>query len=108
MIYWIVVLGGGAVAASGYILMFPFYLTDIAGMQAAQIVHAVFALLFIAVMIAHVYIGTVGMEGAFEGMWDGTVDLNWATEHHGRWLEQEAAKGAVVPPPTQGRMQPAE
>jgi formate dehydrogenase subunit gamma len=108
MIYWIVVLGGGAVAASGYFLMFPFYLTDIAGMQTAQMVHAVVALLFVAVMIAHVYIGTIGMEGAFEGMWDGTVDLNWAKEHHSRWLEQEAAQRSVVPPPTQGTMRAAE
>ena len=38
-IYWIVVIGGTAVAASGYLLMFPFYATDIAGMQLAQIVH---------------------------------------------------------------------
>jgi hypothetical protein len=38
-------------------------------------------MLFIAVMIAHIYIGSIGMEGAFEAMWDGTVDVNWATEH---------------------------
>ena len=40
MIYWIVVIGGGAVAVTGYLLMFPFYATDIEGMQLAQIVHA--------------------------------------------------------------------
>src|SRR5215831_7396271 len=44
MIYWIVVIGGGAVAASGYLLMFPFYLTDITGMQLAQIVHGTVAM----------------------------------------------------------------
>ena len=108
MIYWIVVLGGGAVAASGYVLMFPFYGTDIAGMQTAQMVHGIVALLFVAVMIAHVYIGTLGMEGAFEGMWDGTVDLNWAKEHHSRWLEQEARNGLGAPPPREGSMQAAE
>jgi formate dehydrogenase subunit gamma len=89
MIYWIVVLGGTAVAASGYLLMFPFYLTDISGMQIAQVVHGIVAVLFVAVMLAHIYIGTIGMEGAFEAMWDGTVDLNWAKEHHKLWLEQE-------------------
>ena len=107
MIYWIVVLGGAAVAVSGYILMFPFYGTNIAGMQLAQIVHGIVALLFVAVMLAHIYIGTIGMEGAFEGMWDGTVDLNWAKEHHSRWVEQERAKGDVTAPP-KGRMQAAE
>ena len=108
MIYWIVVLGGAAVAMSGYVLMFPFYLTDIAGMQLAQMVHGVVSVLFVAVMIAHVYIGTIGMEGAFEGMWAGEVDMNWAKEHHSLWLEQEAAEGHVAPPPRQGTMQPAQ
>ena len=68
MIYWIVVLGGGAVAVTGYLLMFPFYGTDIAGMQLAQIVHGVVGVLFVAAMLAHIYIGTIGMEGAFEAM----------------------------------------
>ena len=64
-------------------------------------------MLFIAAMLAHIYIGTIGMEGAFEAMWDGTVDVNWAKEHHSLWLEQETAKGRAGPPP-EGRMQPAE
>jgi formate dehydrogenase subunit gamma len=107
LIYWIVVLGGGAVAASGYFLMFPFYGTNIADMQLAEIIHGVAAALFVAIMLAHIYIGTLGMEGAFEGMWDGTVDANWAQEHHKLWAQQEAAKGPVVTPP-EGRMRAAE
>jgi formate dehydrogenase subunit gamma len=107
MIYWIVVLGGGAVAVSGYLLMFPFYGTTIAGMQLAQIVHGVVAVLFIAAMLAHIYIGTIGMEGAFEAMWDGTVDTNWAKEHHSLWAAQKAAKEQPATPPA-GKMQPAE
>jgi formate dehydrogenase subunit gamma len=107
MIYWIVVLGGGAVAASGYTLMFPFYGTNIADMQVAQAIHGVIAALFIAAMLGHIYIGTLGMEGAFEGMWDGTVDVNWAKQHHDLWLEQEQHKGHVAAPPA-GRMQAAE
>jgi formate dehydrogenase subunit gamma len=108
MIYWIVVLGGAAVAVSGYILMFPFYGTNIADMQVAQIIHGIVGMLFIAVMIAHIYIGSIGMEGAFEAMWDGTVDVNWAKEHHSLWVEKEAAKGDVSVPPPKGKMQPAE
>jgi formate dehydrogenase subunit gamma len=106
-IYWIVVLGGGAVAVSGYFLMFPFYFTNIAGMQTAQIVHGVVSVLFVAVMLAHIYIGTIGMQGAFEGMWQGVVDVNWAKQHHSLWLQQEIAKGHTSPPP-EGKMQPAE
>jgi formate dehydrogenase subunit gamma len=108
LIYWIVVLGGGAVAASGYLLMFPFYGTNIADMQVAQVVHGVVAVLFVAAMLGHIYIGTIGMEGAFEAMWDGTVDANWAKEHHSLWAESEAAKGHITAPPPEGRMQAAE
>jgi formate dehydrogenase subunit gamma len=91
-IYWIVVIGGGLVAATGYALMFPFYLSGIEGMQLAQIVHSIVAVLFIAVMFAHIYIGTIGMEGAFEAMGSGTVDVNWAREHHSLWLEEQSAR----------------
>jgi formate dehydrogenase subunit gamma len=91
-VYWIVVLGGTLVAVSGYVLMFPFYGTTIAGMQLAQMVHGTVAVLFVAAMIAHVYIGTIGMQGAFEAMGEGTVDLNWAKQHHRLWLEDEQAR----------------
>jgi formate dehydrogenase subunit gamma len=93
LIYWIVVLGGGAVAITGYILMFPFYGTGIAGMQLAQIVHGTVAVLFVAVMLAHIYIGSIGMEGAFEAMGTGEVDVNWAKEHHKLWVDEEMGKG---------------
>ena len=88
VIYWIVVLGGGAVVVTGYLLMFPFYGTDIATMESAQVLHATVAMLFIAAMLGHIYIGTIGMEGAFEAMGEGTVDVNWAKEHHSLWLER--------------------
>jgi len=93
-VYWVVVLGGTAVAISGYLLMFPFFGTTIAGMQLAQVVHGVVAVLFIAAMLAHIYIGTIGMEGAFEAMGKGTVDLKWAEEHHSLWLQEEQARVA--------------
>ena len=107
-IYWIVVLGGGAMAVTGYMLMFPFYLTDIAGMQTTATIHSIAAVLFVAVMIAHVYIGTIGMEGAFEAMGTGTVDLNWGKQHHNRWVELEIAKGRGATPPAGACTTPAE
>ena len=91
LIYWIVVLGGGAIAVSGYLLMFPFYGTDIQTMQSAEIAHGIIAMLFIAAMLGHIYIGTIGIEGAFEAMGTGTVDVNWAREHHNLWLEEKTA-----------------
>ena len=105
LIYWIVIIGGGAIAVSGYLLMFPFYATDIAGMQLAQIVHGVVAVLFVAAMLAHIYIGTIGMEGAFEAMAEGTVDENWARQHHRLWLEEEKNKAPAGATP---RATPAE
>jgi formate dehydrogenase subunit gamma len=104
MIYWVVVLGGGAAAITGYLLMFPFYATDVAGMQTAQMVHGIVGMLFIAIMLAHIYIGTIGMQGAFEAMGKGDVDVNWARQHHSLWLENETRKGRV----SGGTVAPAE
>ncbi|QJE73476.1 formate dehydrogenase subunit gamma [Aerophototrophica crusticola] len=87
MIFWSTVLGGGAIAATGYFLMFPFTVTDMAGMQLAHIVHAVLGVLLIAMILAHIYIGSVGMEGAFAAMGSGEVDLNWARAHHDLWVQ---------------------
>jgi formate dehydrogenase subunit gamma len=98
LVFWFALGAGAAVIVSGYLLLFPFYLSNIAGMQIAQVVHAVVAILFVAVIIVHIYIGTVGMEGAFEAMGTGEVDLNWAKEHHDLWLRHRLA---VEQPPGQ-------
>jgi formate dehydrogenase subunit gamma len=103
-IYWLQVLAGTAMVISGYVLIFPFYGTNVGDMEVAQVVHGVIAMLFIALMIAHIYIGTIGMEGAFEAMGSGEVDVNWAKEHHSLWLNEELAgsregpKGAAATP----------
>jgi formate dehydrogenase subunit gamma len=101
MVYWLSLGAGIAVSASGFLLLFPFYGTNIADMQLAQVAHAVIAILFIAVILAHIYIGTLGMEGAFEAMGTGEVDLNWAKEHHDRWLaeqlEREGRRSSATP-----------
>jgi len=74
------------------VLMFPFYGTDIQSMHAASMSHGIIAMLFVAAMLAHIYIGTIGMEGAFEAMGVGTVDINWAKEHHSLWLKDEKVR----------------
>ncbi len=98
LIFWSVVLGGGAIAVTGYILMFPFAWTDIAGMQWASVWHGLIGAVLFAVILAHIYIGSVGMEGAIDAMGSGEVDVNWAKEHHSIWTERElgkAGKGAA-------------
>ena len=104
LLYWFVVLGGFAMVVSGYILMFPFYYgMGVGDMELAQVVHGIIGVLFVALIVAHIYIGTLGMEGAFEAMSEGTVDANWAKEHHPLWYQEEMQRGASDP-----RTQPAE
>jgi formate dehydrogenase subunit gamma len=91
LVYWLSLAAGVAVSLSGLLLLFPFYGTNIGDMQLAQVAHAVVAILFVALILAHVYIGTLGMEGAFEAMGTGEVDLNWAKEHHDLWLARQLA-----------------
>lgn len=96
LVFWGALGAGVAVAVSGYLLLFPFYVTNIFGMQIAQAVHGIIALLFVAMILGHIYIGTLGMEGAFEAMGTGAVDYNWAKEHHDLWLQEEIAKDRVA------------
>jgi formate dehydrogenase subunit gamma len=122
IIFWSVILLGAAVALSGVSLLFPYELplfaktfailnslgveviwgaplatelTPIEEMQYAQIWHTIVALAMIVVNIAHIYIGSLGMEGAFDAMGNGMVDRNWAEEHHGLWVAEEDAKAAA-------------
>ena len=92
-IFWIVIIGGVLMSLSGWFLLFPYLPANVTSLQFWTVIHAVIAMLFIAAMLAHIYIGSVGMEGAFDAMGTGEVDLNWAKEHHSLWVEEEQAKG---------------
>jgi formate dehydrogenase subunit gamma len=110
LIFWVVVIGGLSLGASGLSLMFPFEFapfsvtfealnmvgfdlpTDLSPLQEAQLAllwHAVVALAMIVIIVAHIYIGSIGMEGAIQAVTTGQVDENWAREHHALWLEEE-------------------
>lgn len=109
ILFWLVVLGGLSLSLSGIALLFPFQLemfggtfavlnvfgfglptelTPIEEMQLSQLWHAIVAVAMIAIIIAHIYIGSLGMEGAFNAMGSGMVDENWAREHHALWVEE--------------------
>jgi formate dehydrogenase subunit gamma len=107
LIYWSVILGGIALSVTGIIMLFPFSATDINGMQLAQYIHATVGVILIAIMIAHIYIGSLGMEGAYDAMGSGEVDLAWAKAHHSVWVEEQQAKTAGGPQ-LPGRAVPAE
>ena len=123
IIFWAVIVLGVSVSASGLSLLMPFelplfaktftvlngmglpgligldplpeQLTPHAEMQLATLWHAIVAFVMMAIILAHIYLGSVGMEGAFDAMGTGRVDLNWAKEHHNLWVEELEQKGAV-------------
>jgi formate dehydrogenase subunit gamma len=106
-IFWIVVIGGALMSVSGWFLLFPYLPGNVTALQFWTVIHAVIAMLFIAAMLAHIYIGSVGMEGAFDAMGTGEVDVNWAKEHHALWAQEQQAKtGASADTPP--RAVPAE
>lgn len=94
-IFWSVILFGLALSVTGIIMLFPFWTLDINGMQWMQYVHASAAAILIAVIIAHIYIGTLGMRGAYDAMGRGEVDLAWARTHHSAWVEEQQRRGDV-------------
>jgi formate dehydrogenase subunit gamma len=93
-LFWLVIFGGIVISVTGINLMVPFTFTDMQGMQLTQLIHAVASLVLIVVIIAHIYIGTLGMEGAYTAMSSGYVDENWAKEHHSLWAAREGEESA--------------
>lgn len=94
--FWLLVLVGAVIVGSGLILVFPLFGQARITMELAHVSHGVTTLLMIAVIMGHIYIGSVGMEGALDGMTTGYCDLNWAREHHAQWAERCEQKGEVV------------
>ena len=116
IIFWLVVLLGLSISASGLSLLFPYELpmfadtfhhlnqwgiSDLLGFgalpeqmspqeeqQYAQLWHAIVGFVFMAIILAHIYLGTIGMEGAFDAMGSGEVEEQWAREHHGLWVDE--------------------
>ena len=123
IIFWSVIVLGASISASGLSLLFPFELpmfgvtfakmnalgiTEMLGMeplrsvlapqeemQLAQLWHTIVASVFILIIVAHIYIGSVGMEGAYDAMGSGEVEEQWAREHHSLWLDEvDASKSS--------------
>ena len=91
-----------ALVVSGAILLFPNFDQVRATMQQASIVHMVAAVLVIAAAAGHIYMGTIGVEGAYQAMRSGYVDEVWAKEHHEYWYNEvkggaRSATGGAVP-----------
>ena len=116
IIFWLVILGGASLSFSGLALLFPFnfppmfagtfatinawfgttlptVLTPVQELQYAQLWHAIVGIVMTAIILGHIYIGSIGMEGAFDAMGEGEVDYNWAREHHNLWVRDLEEKG---------------
>lgn len=90
VVYWAgVVVLGLVVVASGLVLdkLVPSLDYLRAQMQVAHMVHAAAAVLMMCMIGLHIYLGTIGMRGAYRAMREGYVDEAWAKEHHGYWYE---------------------
>ena len=113
ILFWLIMLTGVSISISGLSMMFPFQTSlfsktfgwlNILGlglpatasaiqeMQFATLWHSIMGIFMICVIFGHIYIGTIGMEGAYDAMGSGKVDINWAKEHHNIWAEEELAK----------------
>jgi formate dehydrogenase subunit gamma len=85
-----VVALGIVVSSSGFVLnmIVPGIQYDRSVMQLANVIHLGSSVLVMAMSFAHIYMGTIGMEGAYQAMRTGYVDDTWAKEHHDLWYEQ--------------------
>jgi formate dehydrogenase subunit gamma len=120
LIFWSVIVLGTSISVSGLALLFPFEINMFAAtfaklnafgisgalglgelrevlapheeMQYAQLWHAIFSFVLMAIIFAHIYIGTVGMEGAADAMTSGEVEEQWAREHHSIWADEVTAQ----------------
>lgn len=85
--YWTLATAGVAMCLSGLVLDFPNFGQEREIIQLAHVIHLATALLLITFSFGHIYIGTIGTEGALEGMTTGQVDVAWAEQHHDLWLK---------------------
>ena len=95
-LFWLLILAGVVIVASGLLLLFPVFGQGREWMALSEVAHGVTTLVMIAVIMGHIYIGTIGMEGALEGMKTGYCDLNWARAHHAWWADNCIEKGEVL------------
>lgn len=91
--FWLLFFGGIVLVASGFFLLFPNFGWERGAMQLAHVTHAISGVALIAFSLGHIYLGTLGNQGTFEGMWTGEVDEAWARKHHGLWYDEVKKQG---------------
>lgn len=124
-IFWSVIVLGVLISLTGLSLIFPFELQFFAGlsqfantlglpqmlgfgaldtslapqeeMQLALLWHVIIAFIYMSIIIAHIYLGSIGMEGALDSMTKGTVEVQWAKEHHDIWYADVTGRSTGEP-----------
>jgi formate dehydrogenase subunit gamma len=92
--YWVVILigllavCGTGLALIGWMEQLGFGDTTRASMQWMHLIHSISAIIWIVIFFGHADIGTIGTEGALEGMTTGRVSVEWAKQHHDQWYEE--------------------
>jgi formate dehydrogenase subunit gamma len=94
--FWVIALVGLiGVCVTGLILDFPNFGQSRETMQFANVIHASLGVLWIAIAFGHIYLGTIGVEGAFQGMTTGMVSREWMEQHHDKWYEEMKRTGRL-------------
>ena len=88
--YWVLFIVGGAVCVTGLILDFPNFGQTRETMQFMSLIHGISTVIWAIFVIAHIYLSTACVEGTFDAMWEGRVDVNWAKQHHDLWYQEVA------------------
>ena len=97
--FWLAILLGIVVSATGLVLDFPIFGLDRETMELSLVIHGIAAIIVFGISFGHMYLATFGMEGALETMTTGYCDANWAKEHHDDWYEE--VKDTVEPVPAE-------
>lgn len=96
--FWGLTLIGGVMIVTGLLLDFPNLGTERSGMQLSHILHSGSGIILTGFALWHIYLGTIGTEGALEGMVTGEVDAEWAKQHHDIWYEELMKDGLKTHP----------
>ena len=131
LIFWSVIVLGSSISVSGVSLLFPFQFEMFAAtyakvnatglgtylgfgelrevlapheeMQYAHLWHSIVSFVLMAIILAHIYIGSLGMEGAYDAMGSGEVEEQWAREHHSLWVEEVLGPQVPHAPPAEAK-----
>jgi formate dehydrogenase subunit gamma len=87
LLFWAAALATLGLLLSGIVMWFPEGFGN--GLrQLSYVVHDIAFILFFAMIIGHIYLGTAAEPGTFSAIVRGTVTKEWAKLHHPKWYRQ--------------------